>query len=110
VFDHHQGRRLVVELLAHFLADDYPRLSAALAHALRRGQFVDAAVAWKVPGQLLSAVPFAAGLRHITRGSRGRQRYGFIRHRLGEQQGLVGREALGPRTVEAAEYLVQPRP
>src|SRR5947209_2673848 len=95
-----QGRRLVVQLLAHLLADDRPRPPAALAQPFGLGQLVDAAVAGQVPGQLLPAVPLATGLRRIAQVHRGLRGHGLTCGGLGEEQELVGVEALGARAVQ----------
>ena len=56
VFDHEQGRRLIIQLLAALGADLDPALATLRAAALGFGQFVDPRHAAEILGQRLAAV------------------------------------------------------
>ena len=107
MLDHRQGRRLVVELLAHLLTDYHPLLSAAMRAKAAIGVQDDfihlRPLTGQVPGQVLTAVPFATRSRRLTRVSRRGRRYLTTLWRLVEQQQLVGVKTLGPRAIEPVE-------
>jgi hypothetical protein len=77
VLDDQQRLRHAIVLLAHFLADDLPGLTAARAQPLRLGQLIHPPLAEQMSRRPLAAMrPIALGFRRGRRGRRGRQRLG----------------------------------
>ena len=114
VFDHEQGRRLIVELLAALRADLDPALAALRAAALGFRQLVDPRHAPEILGQGPAAVGARLLLGRCTRFGLGWDRVAWFRdlrgHRLegvGNEQGLIGVEAFGARAVDSPQEEVE---
>ena len=90
VFDHEQGRRLVIELLAALRADLDSALATLRAAALGFGQLVDPRHAAEILGQ----GPAAVGARRF-RGGRARLGIGWDRVAGSEVSGATGSKASG---------------